>query len=789
MYGFLILLPLTLFSIVVGLLLLTSPQLSDYVDFITQINLKQGQTKWDYLLEDQRRWALTGAHFVAYLALCFAAVATVRTVSAPIPPEKSSALRAFQSLLEATFVSIPSTVLLWICARELVEEPTDPQLLVATGTLMVGMAVCIAITLRRAPLELFNSSLYPLSITKTDATALLIAIVIASVVAGFALWPRYSGEVIGMFPVLMLVTTAALLFVSAIFSRNSSPVAVISSLVSGVLLLNLLAQGFFPPREFRYSAVSWKGQGAKEPTDAEAIKAQRDIPKLPAAFREWLEYRRPAIEAYNAKGQAYPIFFVSAQGGGIYAAYHPALTLARLADACPEFAHHLFGISSVSGGSLGSAVYAESIRAVSASPLYSAAARRAGCTNMGDPTTSNTPVEGNVAGFFRTDLLSPVVASAFLFDLPSFFVPQLRFQQDRSRALESGIEAAWENRGVPPAGGGMSADFYGRWKPQEAAPALFMAATGVNFGVPVLLSQIDFSRAVPVTRSRRPAANEKALQPAEGTSELVKSIIDQFAQPREVVQIGLANILDFRPDVQLATSTAAVLSARFPFVTPPGVIGANADVKAARTYQNTKYLELTDGSFYDNSGGVVAREVMRQMQALLSGDAGFANFKDKVAIYWIRFTHTPARRQVTANEGGNFELIAPLVAFEAVRQSRGVFQLTPPQGVRTVDLYLLDEWYEGTLNWLLSHGTRTAIEKRSSWRLGYKNTECCLVRRSGTNDVVRIPLKEEQLPQLAGSGFEFQTVMPNANALQTILNVVNNGTPLQSPAVPANQQP
>ena len=48
----------------------------------------------------------------------------------------------------------------------------------------------------------------------------------------------------------------------------------------------------------------------------------------------------------------------------MYAAYHPALSLARLTDQCPEFAHHLFGISSVSGGSLGAAVFAELLRAL-----------------------------------------------------------------------------------------------------------------------------------------------------------------------------------------------------------------------------------------------------------------------------------------------------------------------------------------------------------------------------------------------------------------------------------------
>ena len=787
MYGFLVLLPLTLISVVIGFLLLSSPQLSDYVDFITQVNLPEGKTKWEFYAGSRKFWELTASHFIAYAAMCFVVTATVRTVSNPLPPERSGPLRSFQLLLEATFVSIPSSVLLWICGRALVQDNSDPLLWLMTTTLAAGLVTCVVVTVKRVPLELYTSALGPFSITVTDALALVTLCLIGSVVVAFAFWPRESAEIIGMFPVLMLATATAFLSISAIFSRFASPVAVVSSLATAVLLLHLLDQMFLPKREFRHTAATWQAPDGR-PTKAEVIKAQRQIPKLPAAFREWLEYRRPAIEAYNAKGQAYPIFFASAQGGGIYAAYHPALTLARLTDACPEFAHHLFGISSVSGGSLGAAVYAESLRALPASKLHDATAATVGCTNTGAPRTENTPMDISVSEFFNSDLLSPVVASAFIFDIPSLFIPQLRFGHDRAVALETGIEAAWNKRGRSQDDSGMSAEFYGRWKPSGNAPALFMATTGVNFGVPVLISQIDFSRAQQITRPRRSIAKGPIVTPEADASELLKSIRDRFAQPGQTVQVGIANILDFRPDLQLAMSTAAVLSARFPFVTPPGVIKANKRVEPAQLYQSTDYLELTDGGFYDNSGGVIAREVMAQMQLHLERDPAFQQFKDRVALNWIRFSHTPARRQVSGNEGGNFELLAPVVAFEAVRQSRGAFQLAPPRGVRTTDLYLLDEWYEGTLNWLLSHETKAAIERRSSWQPGYKNSECCDVRHIGSGEIRRIPIDRAKLHEIAKSEFHFDEVVPNARNIQSIFDLVNNGVP-RTPAVPLNQSP
>ena len=779
MLGFLVLLPITMISIVIGLLVLTSPQLSDYVDFLTQLDIPDDKTQWHYFQSDWRYWALMASHFVAYFALCFAAIATVRTVSVPLSDEKPSWLRAVQVFLEVVFVTIPSSVLLWISGRALLDEPLNPLLWIMTGTLSIGLIVCVLLTVQRRSIELYDSTVTPFRFTKTDIGAVSVALLVGIVVVAFTFKPEDSADIIGMFPVVMLATATLLLLLAGLFSRYGSPVAALSLFITVVVSLNLLDQGLWTRREFTHSLVEWKATPSSR-TDAEDIKAQRNIPTLKAAFREWLEIRRPAIDAYVASGKTFPILFASAQGGGIYAAFHPAITLARLTDACPELARHLFGMTSVSGGSLGAAVYTESVRLLPDSILYSPSSSKKGCTGRGDPGPDNTPVETYVTKFFNTDLLSPVVVSALIFDVPSMVVPQLRFGYDRARALENGVEVAWRKLGQGRPNVGMSAPFYGRWTPSKNAPALFMATTGVNFGVPVLLSQIDFSRSALVTRPRKVTNQEIADQKSAGESDALRRVREQFAQSGETVQVNIANVLDFRPDLQLTMSTAAILSARFPFVTPPGVVGANAKIKPAPLYQNTNYLELTDGGFYDNSGGASAREVILQMQRLLR-EPEFAEFKDRVSFHWIRFTHTPARRQV-ANEGGNYELIAPLVAFETVRQSRVAVQFYAPSGVEPIDLYLLDEWYEGTLNWLLSHGTKTKIRTRSSWLEGYQNAECCVVRNIKTNEVRRVPLERSQMEELRRNGFESQLVLPNATNLLKILSRINEGVSLKTDA-------
>jgi hypothetical protein len=792
MYGFLVLLPLTIISVLIGAFILLSPQLADYVVFITEVNQPEGKTVWQYFLDNMPYWTRIASHLVAYCIMCFVLIATVRTVSNPLPVDRPAALRFFQLALEAIFVTVPTLVLLWISGRAWWEDTSNPLLALTVGVLCIGFVANVFITARRYPLELYGSSLRPPSVTKPDLMAALSLLIIAGVVVAFAFEPRNSADIVGMFPVLMLASAVAFLAVAAIFSRRTSPVAVLSALITGVLCLHILDWAM-PDREFRHTVASPHGNVAAKarPDDVAEIKAQRKLLDLPTAFRAWLEHRKPAIEAYHAQGRAYPIFFVSAQGGGMYAAYHPALSLARLADSCPEFAHHVFGISSVSGGSLGAAVYAETIRTLRQEGPHDPSAARVGCSDVGAPTKINTPIEGHVRRFFETDFLSPVIASAFIFDIPSLIIPQLRFGQDRARALETGFETAWKRLAISRPADGLAANFYERWDPTGLSPALFMATTGVNFGIPILLSQIDYSRiqAMLLTAKKR-TTKERVAAPEGEDSELIKSVRERFSQTQETLQVGIGNVLDFRPDLQMTTSTAVVLSARFPFVTPPGLIHENKDIPKGRgLFRNIKSLELTDGGFYDNSGGYVARDIIAAMQHLLDTDPSFDSFKNSVFIHWIRFTDTPTRRLVTASEGGHHEFVTPIAAFDAVRQSRGVLSQSAPPKTGVSFIYLLDDWYQGTLNWLLSNKTKTAIEKRSSWLTGYENTECCLVTDAATNVTRRIPLTQEQMPELEKAGFKLDPLVPNAGQFNRIRRLVDKGAelPVDQPPTPAAQ--
>jgi len=779
MYGFLILLPLTLISLVIGWFIGSSPQIADYVEYLTS-NIPAQAVRLEDIWANTSLLALIGSHVLAYFVLCFVAVATVRTISAPLPADRPSLLRYFQLFLELVFVCLPTLVLIWISGKSLLAEWNNWIHWIAVGVLFVGLVFSVVLTVRRSTLDLFRTFGEPFRLTKTDIATIFCIIVIGATIAAFALYPRQSARMVGMFPVLMLATAAVLLIVAAIFSRHSSPVAVISSMITAILLLHFIDQAALPIREFRYRTVDLAMASAASVPVAD-VKSQRKIPDVVTAFHQWLEHRRPAIDEYVKKGRSYPIFVVSAQGGGMYAAYHPALALARLTDYCPEFANHLFGISSVSGGSLGAAVFAELVRQVPEKERGNPAATAAGCSRTTDPMSFSF-LQKNVQTFFETDFLSPVIASAILFDVPGFLVPQLRFGSDRAKALEAGFESAWQGLGVTDANGGLAADFLGRWKPDGESPALFMSTTGVSFGIPVLVSQLDWSfnptrRLVPRAVTKSTSATEVAPEPGTG---IVQTVLDRLRQPPDQLQVGIANLLDFRPDIQMNVSTAIGLSARFPFVTPPASIKRNDKISIPKgtIFQRTNVLELTDGGFYDNSGSTVASTLLSNLKRALDRDERLKPFKDQIKFHLIRFVDTPARRQAIAGDGPNFEFLVPLVAYNSVRLARGVYLSNPPRDTATTsEVYLLDEWYEGSLNWLLSKNTRLNIEKRASW-IAYGNEVCCEVRHPSMPGVAkRMPLSDEQVKEIERSGSEItlSLFIPNADDFLGIMRLMNDG--------------
>jgi hypothetical protein len=399
-----------------------------------------------------------------------------------------------------------------------------------------------------------------------------------------------------------------------------------------------------------------------------------------SAFRAWYATR---VDRARYAGP-YPVFVVATEGGGIRAAYFTASLLAELQDRCPAFAHHLFAVSGVSGGSVGAAVFAAT---VASRPRYdTAAAAAAACGGVAaDSTFAHVAHE-----MLGRDLLSPVVATWLNVDvfqrgvLPLFCFPRL-WCTDRARALEDGLERGWDAATAhdPPNAGRFAAPFAAlRAHPDVPLPLFNSTLVGTG------------DRALVTTLGRLEADSVPTLRALDST-------------------------------LAVRVSTAAVLGARFPYVTPEGVIRRDG-----ATYR------LVDGGYFDDSGVTTARQVADAIDSSTAGGAV------RVVVLHFAFEAPPrgrtrpgtaaadsAQRERAADSarvrvrGSAFaEVTTPVVALfntraaharAAVRQYRLRLEhdsAAGRPGAQLVDFWLREDSVPLILGWYLSKKARANID-------------------------------------------------------------------------------
>ena len=168
--------------------------------------------------------------------------------------------------------------------------------------------------------------------------------------------------------------------------------------------------------------------------------AQRsDRPDLRAQLDDWLS--RHAAKLKDPKARV-PLYVVNAEGGGIRAAYWTVTVLGEIQNQHPAFAEHLFSLSGVSGGSLGSAVFVALLAQQREDKMLD--------------------VKKTAQAILSEDFLSPVVASMLYPDLVQRFLPIPIARFDRAATLEQSWERAW--RMHVPARARMSEPFDRLWE-------------------------------------------------------------------------------------------------------------------------------------------------------------------------------------------------------------------------------------------------------------------------------------------------------------------------------------
>lgn len=270
-----------------------------------------------------------------------------------------------------------------------------------------------------------------------------------------------------------------------------------------------------------------------------------------------------------------PVFLVSAEGGGIRAAYWTAAVLAELEDRSQrlgeanrdggqrfDFARHVFSISGVSGGSLGAATFAAAVR------------------HNRDASGPKQKVRDLAAGMLKEDFLAPTVAVMLFPDLLQRFLP-FPFLDDRALALERSWEAAWK------ASSSGSEDFAqpmeDLWRPADfQVPLLFLNSAAVETGQRVIMQPLVFK------------------SPAE---------------TRLVFNDALDGVSLLGGEVPL--STAVHMSARFTYVSPAGLIEPRDGAQVSGgIHEPRDWLRVVDGGYFENSGTVTSAEILQTIRRM-----------------------------------------------------------------------------------------------------------------------------------------------------------------------------
>ncbi len=309
--------------------------------------------------------------------------------------------------------------------------------------------------------------------------------------------------------------------------------------------------------------------------------------RLKDAFKNWYETRQDR-DQYNAtKGDPYPVFIVAAAGGGAYAAHYTATFLARLQDRCPSFAQHTFAISGVSGGSLGATVFAA---------LAKRMAKNGGYTECNFAQGSEPgPFEQKVQEIFSADFLSPVLAAGLFPDLLQRLLPRAVPTFDRAKALDATLEAAWRramesdksNSGKATRASPLENSFLALWsleRPDEAVPALVLNATEVANGYRTFISPLYIG-------------------------ELPKPIWSKAENLNEAIYgESIRRTFDTLDPLDIRLSTAAGISARFPYILPA------ASIRLDPPGGGNGKIRLVDGGYVESSAVATANDMIQVLK-------------------------------------------------------------------------------------------------------------------------------------------------------------------------------
>jgi hypothetical protein len=385
--------------------------------------------------------------------------------------------------------------------------------------------------------------------------------------------------------------------------------------------------------------------------------------RLGGYFKAWF---KDLADQQPSKAQPIPVFIVSAEGGGLRAAYWTGMALAQLEDDTAHnplpFSRHVIAISGVSGGSVGAALFDASV----ASRLASGASgsRREEIDMM-----------------LKQDFLSDTLGAMLFPDLLQRFLPLPVFN-DRAIALDQSFERAWEGA-HPEDPARFKESFHELWrKDPYRVPLLFLNSTVVETG-------------------------QRAINTPIGT-------LTPDVDPAFTDILSLGRLIG----TELPLSTAALLSARFTYVSPVALIDTHGQ-------HDPNWIRLADGGYFDNSGAVTAQEIARALidTHLACGVGGPAPGMPCMRLIVLHLPNEPEPPTAVLNEkrktGGAIELLsevfAPVQTLLNTRGARGTQAVSYLRGEPNVELLALRPCTDNVtapLGWVLSAQVRSDMAEQ-----------------------------------------------------------------------------
>ncbi|MBI3155239.1 MAG: hypothetical protein HYZ20_07500 [Burkholderiales bacterium] len=368
-----------------------------------------------------------------------------------------------------------------------------------------------------------------------------------------------------------------------------------------------------------------------------------------------------APDVYDAFAEALPedgkVLFVASEGGGIRAAYWTAAVLDDLHAADPALMQRLRVLSGVSGGSLGVAAWLATHRSD-----YCPGAPAAPSTAVG--LRSAAPPALAAATALASDFVAPAVAGMFYGDLMQRFLPFAIGPLDRSRAIESAWQRAFEHLPGEPFAHTLD-EFYADC---PALPQLVLNATRVETGERVALTRL----------------------PTDGS--MFVNTFDAMRAGSAARRQSLAGLVHH--------------SARFPAVSPAGTVpieGATGDVPPS--------LRLVDGGYFDNSGVQSVLDVIDGLRR----HPGMKDFTPLLIV--IRNGREPLDRPCPHAQGVSRvfpESGSIVLALANVRGSHAITARGTARrqfGADMIDVVVPEEEAVAPLGWALSAASRAALDK------------------------------------------------------------------------------